>query len=123
MGKKPTIAELEAILDGPPCNIQMHPDGSLTVAKDGHAMTDELGRIRVHVRAAHILYGGKQTASAAHLADADRMLTDLICGVPPVASATLLDIATRQDPKELLAGVLPRDELTTTFGETDNDTQ
>ena len=32
--KKPTIAELEKILDGPPCKIILKPDGSLETELD-----------------------------------------------------------------------------------------
>lgn len=31
---KPTIAELEAILDGPPCRVRVNPDGSLAVNEE-----------------------------------------------------------------------------------------
>ena len=42
MKKKPTIAELEALLDGPPCTIQINPDGSLTTTDQKKHLAPEV---------------------------------------------------------------------------------
>ena len=99
--KKPTIEELEAILNGPPQRIQLLPDGSICAVPDDTAEHDK--RIRAEVLAAAITLFAQREPHYRAWAEPVRLLRNL----QPAASALEALLRPGKELAELVLSVKP----------------